>query len=133
MQQIPMDSFVVIDKSEHQLTYFTYNIPVRSFKVAVGTVDEATPSGLYEVLMMVKSPWYLKSNIPGGDPKNPLGSRWIGLSVPGTNGSKYGIHGTNRPDSIGKSESAGCVRMYNSDVQWLYQHIRLGTWVQVNE
>lgn len=79
------------------------------------------------------NPWYLKKNIPGGAPENPLGVRWIGLEVPGTDGSIYGIHGTNEPNSIGKHASSGCVRMQNEDVTWLYEHVHVGTVVEIVE
>lgn len=129
----PMGSSLVVDKSKHSLTYYTFQIPVRTFPVTVGKSDAETPVGTYPVVMLVKNPWYLKLNIPGGDPKNPLGTRWIGLEVPGTDGSRYGIHGTNRPDLIGKSLSEGCIRMRNEDVNWLYRYVRVGTWVTIIE
>src|SRR6185312_428293 len=44
--------------------------------------------------------------IPGGAPNNPMGVAAMTLS-----GGEYAIHGTNRPDSIGKSASYGCIRM----------------------
>ena len=57
-----------------------------------------------------------------------FGTRWIGLSVPfGT----YGIHGTNKPWSIGRLESQGCVRMYNRDVEQLYRWVKVGTPVHI--
>ncbi|ASS75990.1 hypothetical protein CIG75_14145 [Tumebacillus algifaecis] len=125
------DSYIRIDKSENKLTYYYFNVPLRSFPVATGRLKEDTPIGTYGVVMMVKNPWYLKTNIAGGSPDNPLGVRWIGLDVPGTDGSKYGIHGTNRPELIGSHVSAGCVRMKNTDVTWLYDHVHPGTLVEI--
>jgi lipoprotein-anchoring transpeptidase ErfK/SrfK len=125
------DSYIKIDKSENKLVYYAYRLPVRTFSVATGRTVEDTPTGVFSVVMLVKDPWYLKKNIPGGDPTNPLGVRWIGINVPGTDGSKYGIHGTNQPDSIGKHISSGCVRMQNADVTWLYDHVHLGTVVEI--
>jgi lipoprotein-anchoring transpeptidase ErfK/SrfK len=130
---LPLSSSIVVDKSSHTLTYYTFHIPVRTFSVAVGRSDAETPVGTFPIVMLAKNPWYLKLNIPGGDPKNPLGTRWIGLEVPGTDGSKYGIHGTNRPESIGESLSDGCIRMRNTDVNWLYRYVGVGTWVTIIE
>lgn len=127
------DSYILIDKSENKLTYYFHRTAVKSFPVATGKTQADTPVGVFPVVMKVKNPWYLKKDIPGGDPHNPLGSRWIGLEVPGTDGSKYGIHGTNRPSSIGQHVSAGCVRMYNQDVAWLYDHAPIGTVVEIVE
>ncbi len=59
---------------------------------------------------------------------NPFGPRWIGLQVPeDENGSKYGIHGTNEPDSIGKYASGGCIRMDNNEVKELYDLVEVNT------
>jgi lipoprotein-anchoring transpeptidase ErfK/SrfK len=44
---------------------------------------------------------------------------------------EYAIHGTNRPGSIGKFASYGCIRMYNSDVIDLFERVRVGTQVLV--
>ena len=44
---------------------------------------------------------------PSG-PNNPVGSAWVGLSIP-----SYGIHGTPNPESIGRAESHGCFRLAN--------------------
>jgi len=61
-----------------------------------------------------------------GGPQNPLGARAIYLGS-----SIYRIHGTNEPESIGKSASSGCIRMLNEDVKELYRHVRLGAMVMV--
>jgi len=132
-RQPMMNSFVHIDKSDNSLTYYSYGVAQRTFQVATARVTQDTPSGLFPVVMRVKNPWYLKKNIPGGTPENPLGVRWIGLEVPGTDGSIYGIHGTNQPELIGRHVSAGCIRMRNEDVSWLYDHVRNGTLVEIVE
>jgi len=64
--------------------------------------------------------------IPGGSPRNPMGARALTLS-----GGEYAIHGTNRPDSIGKFASYGCIRMYNQDVVDLFNRVAVGTRVMV--
>jgi lipoprotein-anchoring transpeptidase ErfK/SrfK len=127
------DSYIHIDKSENQLTYYYFKTKVRTFTVATGKTEIDTPTGVFPVKMLVKNPWYLKKNIAGGDPQNPLGKRWIGFEVPGTDGSKYGIHGTNHPETIGTHASAGCVRMRNEDVVWLYEHVHVGTLVEIED
>ena len=122
---------LMISKSEHTLTIMLNDHPVYSFQIATGATPEKTPEGTYTIIRKVINPWYLPKNIPGGDPENPLGSRWLGLNVPDTNGYKYGIHGTNNPGSIGSSVSQGCIRMKNTDVEWIYRHIPLNTKVIV--
>ncbi len=59
-------------------------------------------------------------------PKNPLGDRWMGLSVPG-----YGIHATNAPASIGRFASHGCMRMYPEHARQLFDMVKIGTPVKI--
>ena len=66
-------------------------------------------------------PW-LPDYIPGGSSRNPMGMRALTLS-----GDQYAIHGTNRPDSIGKAASYGCIRMYNRDIVDLFDRVEVGT------
>lgn len=66
---------------------------------------------------------------PGG-PDNPLGSRALYLFQNGRD-TYYRIHGTNAPQSIGRSVSNGCIRMLNTHVQDLYQRVPIGTVVTV--
>jgi lipoprotein-anchoring transpeptidase ErfK/SrfK len=68
----------------------------------------------------------LPAVIPGGSPHNPMGVAAMTLS-----GGEYAIHGTNRPDSVGRFVSYGCIRMYNADVLDLYQRVAVGTPVVV--
>ena len=64
--------------------------------------------------------------IPDGAPNNPMGVAAMTLS-----GSEYAIHGTNRPESIGKFASYGCIRMLNQDVTDLFERVAVGTQVVV--
>jgi lipoprotein-anchoring transpeptidase ErfK/SrfK len=64
--------------------------------------------------------------IPGGAPNNPMGAAALTLR-----GGEYAIHGTNRPSSIGRFVSHGCIRMYNSDIMNLYRRASVGTEVFV--
>lgn len=59
-------------------------------------------------------------------PRNPVGLAWIGLDRPG-----YGLHGTPRPEDIGKTGSHGCFRLANWDAQRLARAVRIGTEVLV--
>jgi lipoprotein-anchoring transpeptidase ErfK/SrfK len=66
----------------------------------------------------------LPSFIPGGSPHNPMGAAAITLSR-----YQVAIHGTTRHmrRSIGTAASYGCIRMYNEDVEDLYQRVSIGT------
>ena len=64
--------------------------------------------------------------IPGGAPNNPMGAAAMTLS-----GGEYAIHGTNRPESIGKFASYSCIRMLNQDITDLFARVDVGTQVVV--
>src|SRR3954464_7147989 len=64
--------------------------------------------------------------IPGGAPNNPMGVAAMTLS-----GGEYAIHGTNKPESIGKFASYGCIRMLNQDITDLFGRVAVGTDVVV--
>lgn len=119
--------FLLVNKTKNYLFVYLNGNVVYTFRIATGKNNSLTPEGTYRIITKVKEPWYLPKNIPGGDKNNPLGTRWLGLSVPETGGYKYGIHGTNNPYSIGSHVSLGCIRMHNRDVEWLYRHIPLNT------
>ena len=57
-----------------------------------------------------------------------FGTRWLGLNVPW---GIYGIHGTNKPWSIGRAASHGCFRMFNRDVEELFEWVPVKTRVKI--
>lgn len=119
---------IVVDKSQNILTLKSDQDIFKTYRVSTGK-NSCTPVGTFKVTSkIVDPPWYPSSGgmIPAGDPKNVLGSRWMGISKQG-----YGIHGTTDPESIGKSVTEGCVRMKNSDVEELYSIIPIGTEVVI--
>ncbi|TYO97187.1 L,D-transpeptidase family protein [Desulfallas thermosapovorans] len=120
---------IIIDKSTNKLHYYQDEVLLKTFPVATGKSPSLTPEGNFTVVIKLVNPYYARGGIAGGSPQNPLGYRWLGLSVGG--GGIYGIHGTNNPASIGTYASAGCIRMYNQDVNWLFDHTPLGTPVQI--
>jgi lipoprotein-anchoring transpeptidase ErfK/SrfK len=61
---------------------------------------------------------------------NPLGARALYLFKNGKD-TRYRIHGTTEPDSIGKAVSSGCIRMMNQDIIDLYMRVPLGSQVVV--
>jgi lipoprotein-anchoring transpeptidase ErfK/SrfK len=63
--------------------------------------------------------------LPPG-PNNPVGTAWIGLDRPG-----YGIHGSPKPEEIGRSESHGCFRLANWNAEHLLQLVWAGLPVHV--
>jgi len=128
---LPGDPFIIVNKESNQLAYIDDGKVQHTFPVATGKTTTLTPEGLFNVTVKAKNPYYRKKNIPGGDPRNPLGSRWIGFDAEGTDGRIYGIHGTNQPSSIGKYISNGCIRMHNKHVEYLFDQVPVGTKVLV--
>jgi hypothetical protein len=96
------------------------------YPVCVGTSATPTPQGEYTVIYKtVKPNWINKGVVVPPGPENPLGERWIGIT------KGIGIHGNNNPASIGTYASAGCIRMYNRDVEE-YELVPAGTPVSIS-
>ncbi|MNN25209.1 putative L,D-transpeptidase YkuD [compost metagenome] len=101
----------------HELIVFAQGHRFKTYPVAVGNPSTPTPVGEYKVV-------YKGSNWGPS-----FGPRWLGLNVPW---GVYGIHGTNKPQSIGQHKSHGCIRMRNRDVLELYEYIPVGTKVMIH-
>ena len=123
---------IIINSKYNTLNFYENNILVKKFKCATGKASTPTPQRKTTIVNKIKNRPYYKLGIPGGDPRNPLGKRWMGLNMYGY-GTTYGIHGTNNESSIGKNVSGGCIRMYNKDVEWLFNRIRVGATVIIKK
>lgn len=119
------DQFIIVNKATNKLALYENDQLYREFDVATGRTSSLTPEGMFRAIVKWECPIYYAGYNGPCDPDNPLGNRWIGLSVTGTNGYLYGIHGNNDPDSIGTYASSGCVRMYDEEVLWLFERINL--------
>lgn len=102
----------LVDLTEERLYLINKdtNVIVKKYSIASGKKETPSPIGTWKVIGMSK--W------SGG-----FGTRWIGLNV---SWGVFGIHGTNRPGSIGSEASHGCIRMLNKDVEELYKYVKLG-------
>lgn len=83
------------------------------------------PNYTYDPRNYGQDPSVGKMVVPAG-PRNPVGSRWIGLSLSG-----YGIHGTPKPNTVGQPESRGCFRLTNWNAEKLFKLVQPGTPVRV--
>ena len=112
------------------------------FPTTVGASYDPSPTGNYKVNSVTPDPvWHYQpailakvkdksapdAKIPPG-PNNAVGTVWIDLSA-----EHYGIHGTRAPESIGYTQSAGCVRLTNWDVEFLGKQVRKGTPVEFRD
>jgi len=124
-----VSQLIIINKAINRLAFYEDGKLVKEFKVATGRSQDLTPEGKFKIVTKIVNRPYFKENIPGGDPKNPLGNRWLGLNARGTWGTTYAIHGNNNPSSIGTYASSGCVRMYDEEVEWLFDQVQKNTTV----
>lgn len=120
---------IVINVASRSLALYRGQEKVRLYPVALGSASTPTPTGYYKILYKEVNPtWTDPSDpttvIPSG-PSNPLGYRWMQFI------GNYGIHGTNRPDSIGRYVSNGCIRMFEKDAEALYDLVEVGTPVEI--
>jgi Uncharacterized protein conserved in bacteria len=107
---------IIVDKANHRLALVSGNVILRNYEVGLGGAK--TPEGAFFVSEKVRN--------PNGREDGEFGSRGMTLSD-----TDYAIHGTNDPDSIGKDESLGCIRMAKEDLEELYDMTPLGTRVTI--
>lgn len=106
---------IEVDKKQLKLVDRENESIIRTYPIATGKPSSPTPLGTFKIIE--KAQW-----------GEGFGTRWMGLNVPwGT----YGIHGTNKPGSIGGNLSAGCIRMRNKDVEELYSMVKHNTIVTI--
>lgn len=122
---------LVIDKSEFLLSVIKGDEEQRRFPVGLGFAG-STPEGTFVIANMLVDPtWFNRGEaVPPDDPRNPLGSRWMGLGRRGKP-TAYGIHGTVEPESIGREVSRGCIRMRSADAEALFALCSVGTPVTI--
>jgi len=119
---------VVVSIPDRKLALLENDRLVTVYPVAVGAAVSPSPVGTFSIVNRVSNPTYYKPGLvvrPGST--NPIGTRWIGLSVKG-----YGIHGTDAPGSIGSAKSHGCIRLRNRDVEQLFERVRAGDVVELH-
>jgi lipoprotein-anchoring transpeptidase ErfK/SrfK len=133
---------VVIDKSARTAHAYDKNGKLLAhYPATIGSEEKPAPSGEFKVRAIAKNPVYtynpeyefkgVKSREPikiAPGPNNPVGTIWIDLTA-----DSYGIHGTPAPANVSKTESHGCIRLTNWDVEELAQMVAKGTPVVFEE
>jgi lipoprotein-anchoring transpeptidase ErfK/SrfK len=118
---------IVVSLEDRKLALLEDGEVKKIYIVAVGKPSSPSPQGTFTIRRRVANPVYQhKGQTIQPGPRNPVGSRWMGLSVPG-----YGIHGTNEPNSIGKAASHGCIRMGKADLEEFYTLVSVGDTVEI--
>jgi L,D-transpeptidase ErfK/SrfK len=118
---------IVVSLPDRKIALFEDGRVVKVYSIAVGKQSTPSPNGSFHIASRVVKPtWYQRGKVVPAGPANPLGTRWMGIGYKG-----YGIHGTNRPKSIGKAASQGCIRMRNQDVEDLFERVEVGDQVEL--
>jgi lipoprotein-anchoring transpeptidase ErfK/SrfK len=126
---------IEVDKAEREVrAYGEGDILLAVYPATVGSTGRPAPDGEWEVRTIAPNPtWsYDPKRLTFGDtskgkmiiaagPNNPVGVMWIDLTK-----DTYGIHGGPNPRLIGKTDSHGCVRMTNWDVNQLGAAVKKG-------
>lgn len=136
-------AFIQILLGERTLQIFdSTNRLLAHFPCSIARHAEKRPVGELHVVVLAPNPDYTfnpelfpesaearelktKLKLPPG-PNNPVGTAWIGLNLPG-----YGIHGTPKPEEVGRTESHGCFRLANWNAEYLLRLVTVGMPVRV--
>ena len=139
----PQGDYVVVDKSDGVLKVYRGDAPdndgsasgqlIAAFPVTMGSTQFPLPIGRWKATTysflppfnyqpeLLENPKTDKEvRLPPG-PNGPVGVAWLDLTK-----EHYGIHGTNEPQTIGRAESSGCIRMTNWDVLRLARMMKPG-------
>jgi lipoprotein-anchoring transpeptidase ErfK/SrfK len=134
----PQATKIVVSKSKGTLrAYDATGKLVGMYTATMGSQHDPLPLGRWKVVGISRDPdftlnpdlfWDVsdreaKQHLPPG-PNGPVGVAWIDLNKP-----HYGIHGTPEPQTIGRAQSHGCVRLTNWDVARLVQMVKPGAQV----
>ena len=120
----PVDRWLVVYRGSRRFEFYVNGKVARAGTIAVGARGTETPTGIF----------YVQAKF---DPSLPILGAYAfetsGYSKisdwPG--GGVVGVHGTNTPELIGQAVSHGCVRLYNSDVQYLRSVVAVGTPIKI--
>ena len=129
---------LVVNLADQRLYFFAApDLPAVSFPLGIGRAACETPTGVTRIERKRRNPvWVppasirakrpeLPAAVPPG-PNNPLGAFALNLGWEG-----YVIHGTNRPEGIGRRVSHGCLRLYPEDIERLFPMVAVGTKVTI--
>lgn len=107
------DYLIFIDINELTLSLVDNNTKefIKKYPIAAGKISTPSPIGQWQIISKAVK-------------NGPFGGLWLGLNVPW---DTFGIHGTNTPSSIGSLASGGCIRMYNNDIEEVFNLVNYDT------
>ena len=128
---------IIADTTTRVMQHWTGEGEMRVYPTSVPLSDELTRRGYTEIVFkdphpdwaptpsMIERDPDLPRYVPPG-PENPLGVRALHLSW-----RYYRIHGTNDTRKIGRQSSSGCIGLYNSQIEYVYDRTPVGTQVKL--
>jgi lipoprotein-anchoring transpeptidase ErfK/SrfK len=124
---------ILVDKDEFRLYVLLGGCFLRDYSVGTGR-DQRTPEGRFTIQSKTKNPQWTDPETGKihryGEPGHVIGTRWMGFA--GEHGrTGFGIHGTTEPGTVGRAESAGCIRMKTDDVEELFDLVPQGSEVVI--
>jgi hypothetical protein len=121
----PFNAVIHLDR--HELSLMMEGRYAGRFAIGVGC-DQPKLEGTYVVREKKINPPYRGPDsitVPGGDPRNPLGKFWIGLS------NNVGLHGTVDPQNVGRDDNRGTICLGDRDIDDLYGILSVGSRVVI--
>jgi L,D-transpeptidase ErfK/SrfK len=131
---------IVINLAERRLYYFPpRGNTVQTYPIGIGAIGFTTPLSTTTVVRKEPNPVWIppasireeQPDLPasiGPGPDDPLGD--FALRLGWTN---YLLHGTNKPDGVGRNVSHGCIHLYPEDIEQLFKSVAVGTPVRAVE
>ncbi len=130
---------IKVDTRARMLDLVDANRVIASFPITPGSKSLPAPIGTWKVVKVTTMPIFRWDEamlnhgrrsshfytVPPG-PRSPVGILWIGLNKKG-----IGIHGTDNPDTIGRSASHGCIRLANWDAARVANQVTVGMAVEI--
>lgn len=131
---------IVINLAERRLYYFPPDgRSVQTYPIGIGAIGFTTPLSTTTVVRKEPNPVWVpppsiheeNPDLPaaiGSGPDNPLGAFALRLGW-----KNYLIHGTNKPDGVGRNVSHGCIHLYPEDIEQLFDSVPVSTPVRAVE
>jgi L,D-transpeptidase catalytic domain len=127
----PVSHQVVVDLSSRTASLLRGKTKVRSFRVGVGTAGTPTPTGRFYVTVKLKPP-QISADAYGAWALGLSGYSEVHQTF-GTGDGQIALHGTYKPELLGRPVSNGCVRMDNETITLLAETLPLGSPVTIQQ